>query len=296
MQDRFVRRINELPKELADALMPMLGEHFCGHLDAQQVKHLCDVSGLDSHGLGLALLPIAAALARPPVSDFYVGAIAVGSGGDFYMGANLELQGEALFHSVHAEQSAISHAWLSGETHISDIIVNASPCGHCRQFMNELVDGQAIRIHLPGQDTAPLSHYLPYAFGPTDLNITTPLLTKQQTELELESDDPLLIEALDHAGLSYAPYSLCHAAVVLQTQDGASFCGRYAENAAFNPSMLPMQMALSALVRHNRDFSDIKRAVLLESSQGKISLVGATMDALHAVAAVELEHLVVDPV
>lgn len=35
MQDRFVRRINELPKALADELLPMLGEQFCGHLDAQ---------------------------------------------------------------------------------------------------------------------------------------------------------------------------------------------------------------------------------------------------------------------
>ena len=37
-------------------------------------------------------------------------------------------------------------------------------------------------------------------------------------------------------------------------------------------------------------------AVLIESSQGKISLVGATMDALHTVAAIELEHIVIDPV
>ncbi|QSX42269.1 cytidine deaminase [Shewanella cyperi] len=296
MQDRFVRSITQLPEALAGTIMPLLNQGFSGHLDAVQVKELCRVSGLDNHGLGLALLPLAASLAKPPVSDFYVGAIAIGKSGDFYMGANLELEGEALFHSVHAEQSAISHAWLSGEVEIKDIVVNASPCGHCRQFINELVHGQKVHIHLPGQATAPLSHYLPYAFGPADLNVTSPLLSKQQTELELESDDPLLIEALDHASLSYAPYSRCHAAVVLETDDGATFCGRYAENAAFNPSMLPMQMALSNLVRHNREFSSISRAILLESSAGKISLVGATMDALHTVAAVQLEHLVVDPV
>ena len=55
-------------------------------------------------------------------------------------------------------------------------------------------------------------------------------------------------------------------------------------------------MALSNLTRHNRDFGEIRRAVLVESSQGKISLVGAAMDALHAVAAIELEHIVVDPI
>ena len=296
MQDRFVHSITQLPQDLAAAVLPLLNDKFAGHIDANQLTQLMTAAKLNEADLLMALLPIAASLATPPISEFYVGAIAKGKSGDIYMGANLELMGEALFHSVHAEQSAISHAWLSGEQQIVDIVVNFSPCGHCRQFINELVSGQAIRIHLPKQTTQPLSHYLPYAFGPSDLDVTTPLLSKQQIELELDSDDPMIIEGLDHASLSYAPYTKSFASVVLETKDGETFCGRYAENAAFNPSMLPMQMALSNLVRHNRQYSEINRAVLIESSGGKISLVGATMDALHAVAAVELEHIVVDPV
>ncbi|ABE55568.1 cytidine deaminase [Shewanella denitrificans OS217] len=295
MQNRFINSITQLPKPLANALIPLLQQEFCGHIDAHQVAELKKASGLAEADLLLALLPIAASLANPSISEFYVGAIAKGSSGDIYMGANLELPNEALFHSVHAEQSAISHAWLSGETKIVDIVVNFSPCGHCRQFMNELVEGSLVRIHLPQQEIKPLSHYLPYAFGPSDLNVTTPLLSKSEVELALNSDDPMIIEALDQAGLSYAPYTQSYAAVVLETKDGKTYCGRYAENAAFNPSMLPMQMALSNLMRHDKQFSDIKRAVLVESSKGKISLVSATMDALHAVAAVELEHIVVEP-
>lgn len=296
MQDRFIRSITQLPTPLADALIPLLHQNFAGHIDAQQLAELTRASKMTEAEVLLALLPIAAALAKPPISEFYVGAIAKGKSGDIYMGANLELPGEALFHSVHAEQSAISHAWLSGESQIVDMIVNASPCGHCRQFMNELVDGAKIAIHLPAQDSHSLAYYLPYAFGPTDLNVTSPLLAKHEMEFVLDSSDPMIIEGLDHAGLSYAPYTQSYAAVVLETADGATYCGRYAENAAFNPSMLPMQMALSNLTRHNREFSEISRAVLIESSQGKISLVGATMDALHTVAAIELEHIVVDPV
>ncbi|PKG72522.1 cytidine deaminase [Shewanella sp. Choline-02u-19] len=295
MQDRFLKSIANLPESLAKALVPILDKDFTGHIDAQQLNELKTATQMEEQALLLALLPIAAALARVPISNFYVGAIAKGKSGDIYMGANLELAGEALFHSVHAEQSAISHAWLSGERQIEDVIVNFSPCGHCRQFMNELVEGQKVNIHLPEQKMLPLSHYLPYAFGPSDLNITEPLLTKQQHTLTLDSADPMIIEAVDHAGLSYAPYTKNYAAVVLETKDGATFCGRYAENAAFNPSMLPMQMALSTMARHNRDFSDINRAVLIESAKGVVSLVGATMDALHAVAAVELEHIVVEP-
>lgn len=293
MQDRFIRSIPQLPSVLAEALVPLLQQDFAGHINALQLAELCHSAQMKEADVLLALLPIAAALAKPPISEFYVGAIAKGKSGDIYMGANLELPGEALFHSVHAEQSAISHAWLSGESQIIDIIVNASPCGHCRQFMNELVEGANINIHLPEQATQTLAYYLPYAFGPKDLHVTSPLMAKQQTEFMLESADPTIIEALDHAGLSYAPYSQSFAAVVLETFDGKTYCGRYAENAAFNPSMLPMQMALSNLTRHYRDFSDIKRAVLVESSEGKISLVGATMDALHTIAAVELEHIVV---
>lgn len=296
MQDRFIRSITQLPTPLADALIPLLHQNFAGHIDAQQLAELTRASKMTEAEVLLASLPIAAALAKPPISEFYVGAIAKGKSGDIYMGANLELPGEALFHSVHAEQSAISHAWLSGESQIVDMIVNASPCGHCRQFMNELVDGAKIAIHLPAQDSHSLAYYLPYAFGPTDLNVTSPLLAKHEMEFALDSSDPMIIEGLDHAGLSYAPYTQSYAAVVLETADGATYCGRYAENAAFNPSMLPMQMALSNLTRHNREFSEISRAVLIESSQGKISLVGATMDALHTVAAIELEHIVVDPV
>ncbi|WP_445778404.1 cytidine deaminase [Shewanella sp.] len=295
MQNRFLDSITQLDKPLATALAPLLHDQFCGHIDASQFAMLVAASGKPEEQVLMDLLPIAAALANPPISEFYVGAIAKGASGDLYMGANLELPGEALFHSVHAEQSAISHAWLSGETEIVDIIVNFSPCGHCRQFINELVNSSKINIHLPKQETKPLSHYLPYAFGPADLDVTQPLLCKRVKEFSLNSDDPMIIEALDQAGLSYAPYTNSNAAVVLETNDGATFCGRYAENAAFNPSMQPMQMALSNLIRHNRQYSEIKRAVLIESSEGKISLVGAAMDALHAIAAIELEHIVVEP-
>ncbi|MGL5390109.1 MAG: cytidine deaminase [Shewanella sp.] len=296
MQDRFVRSITQLPTPLADALIPILHQDFAGHIHAAQLAHLCQVSQMPEAEVLLALLPIAAALAKPPISEFYVGAIAQGKTGDIYMGANLELPGEALFHSVHAEQSAISHAWLKGESQIIKMIVNASPCGHCRQFMNELVDGANITIALPAQDSHSLAYYLPYAFGPKDLHVSAPLLSKQSIEFALDSSDPMVIEGLDHAGLSYAPYTKSFAAVVLETQEGATYCGRYAENAAFNPSMLPMQMALASLSRHNREFSEIRRALLIESSQGKISLVGASMAALQAVAPVELEYIVVEPI
>ncbi|STI47443.1 cytidine deaminase [Escherichia coli] len=61
----------------------------------------------------------------------------------------MEFIGATMQQTVHAEQSAISHAWLSGEKALAAITVNYTPCGHCRQFMNELNSGLDLRIHLP---------------------------------------------------------------------------------------------------------------------------------------------------
>ena len=42
----------------------------------------------------------------------------------FYFGANQEFQGSSMAQTIHAEQSAISHAWLRNESRITDIVVN----------------------------------------------------------------------------------------------------------------------------------------------------------------------------
>ena len=54
-------------------------------------------------------------------------------------------------------------------------------------------------------------------------------------------------------------------------------------------------MAISNLVRHNKKFDEIVRAVLVESADGKNSLLEASRDALAAIAPkVKLEHYVAD--
>ncbi|MGL4476129.1 MAG: cytidine deaminase [Shewanella sp.] len=292
MPTPFVSVLNAMPTQLADTLAPFLTEQFDGALSGAQLSHIADKSQLSLQQVYLALLPIAAKLANPPISHFHVGALVIGGSGNLYMGANLELPNQALNHSVHAEQSAISHAWIKGETEIKDIIVNASPCGHCRQFINELHLGKNINIHLPEQDTAPLSYYLPYAFGPSDLGVTTPLLHKHSVTLTYASDDKLIQTALEQASISYAPYSACHAAVVLEMKSGEYVIGRYAENAAFNPSLLPMQMALSHINLRRLDYQDIQRAVLVESSAGQISLADMSQSSLASVSNVKLECLI----
>ena len=86
------------------------------------------------------------------------------------------------------------------------------------------------------------------------------------------------------------PYSQGYAAVALQFEDGRIFCGRYAENAAFNPSLPPMQMACAHAVLGGEDLATVRRAVLLESKDGQISQRDSAQSTLKALGSVELEY------
>lgn len=150
MHPRFQSAFAELAENLQSALAPVLADaHFPALLTAEQVAALKRATDLDDDALAFALLPLAAACARADLSHFNVGAIARGVSGTWYFGGNMEFLGATMQQSVHAEQSAISHAWLRGEQALEAITVNYTPCGHCRQFMNELNSGLALRINLP---------------------------------------------------------------------------------------------------------------------------------------------------
>ena len=177
MHPRFQAVLPQLAADLQAAIAPMLADpHFPALLNADQVAALQSATGLDEDALAFALLPLAAACARADLSHFNVGAIARGISGTWYFGGNMEFLGATMQQTVHAEQSAISHAWLRGEKSLRAITVNYTPCGHCRQFMNELNSGLSLRIHLPGREAHSLQHYLPDAFGPKDLDIKTLLM------------------------------------------------------------------------------------------------------------------------
>jgi cytidine deaminase len=210
----------------------------------------------------LALLPNAAAFAKPPVSNFRVGAVARGTSGTLYLGTNLEFAGEALSFTMHAEQSAVVSAWMGGESGIDVIATSAAPCGYCRQFLNELVTARELLVVMPNE-SRPLSELLPSSFGPRDLGIDGGLLQAGNHRLTIDGEDPLAEGALRAANMSYAPYSKSYAGVALRTKDGRMFIGAYAENAAFNPSLSPLQAALSQLNLARGQWSDIAEVVLV---------------------------------
>ena len=251
---------------------------------------------LDIDQLMVSLLPIASQYARTPISNFKVGTVALGDSGALYLGSNMEFSGEALSFSVHGEQSAINHAWIKGEAGLKAIAVNAAPCGYCRQFMNELSnsahDFQILLRTGDDHTSDPLTNYLPNAFGPSDLNISDRLMRPDTKVLKIADKDPLAQAALIAANESYAPYSGNFSGVAIMSEDQI-LTGRYAENAAYNPSMSPLQSALANLnmSRPPQAPYNITRAVLVEA-EAPISQKAATETVLSSVApGIELEYL-----
>ena len=179
--------------------------------------------------------------------------------------------------SIHAEQSAVCNAWSQGETRLRRLIVNEAPCGHCRQFLNELnkVEKTEFIVSPLGSDKQSIysiPDLLPGAFGPEDLGQKERLLLAEPVTLTIpleHKEDELAQAAAAAASKSYAPYSGCYSGVALKLKDGRIVTGRYAENAAFNPSMQAVESALVnwRLAALGTPCSDVIDAVLVETNE-----------------------------
>jgi len=244
--------------------------------------------------------------ARPPTSRFHVGAAALGASGRVYLGVNVEISAVPLNHSIHAEQFALVTAGANEERKILAIATTEAPCGHCRQFMNELREAKNLRC-VTESWRWPLRELLPHAFGPTDL-------------LSADDEGRLLLEDQGGAGVrwgderatvahgdafigttnaaspravmdvlggdetwralgrgchdalsrSYAPYSLSRAGIAVRTTCGEEFLGWSLECAAYNPSMSPLQVVIARMVAQGKDLSTIDRAVLSEFRDARV--------------------------
>lgn len=103
-------------------------------IEAARAEKLCDASGLGIEEFLATLVQPTADLARPPISNFHVGAVGLGASGRIFKGVNLEFPELPLNNSVHAEQFLVANAFQHGEKKLLFIAVSAAPCGHCRYF------------------------------------------------------------------------------------------------------------------------------------------------------------------
>lgn len=266
-----------------------------GILSADQCQSICERKSITQKALMIELLPIAASYSISQISHFRVGAVAQGGNknssgyANLYLGSNIEYG--SLYTSLHAEQAAVSNAWLEGETQLSALAVSKAPCGHCRQFLYEVVGSSGdLELIAPPQSANAffklsvgddhhfahciLSTLLPSAFGPKDLGSDGLMLDASAKSFTFkegttnEKDSEPVNRALMALNSSYAPYSQNYAGCSIELHSRDIYSGRYAENAAFNPSLSPFSAALSKVVFHEKEFSsdDIKSVVLIETT------------------------------
>ena len=77
MQQKIQQALADSP--LSNAILSALEEQeWKGFLPAEKVRSICDEFKLTPVQLGLALLPVAACYSHTPISEFHVGAIAIG--------------------------------------------------------------------------------------------------------------------------------------------------------------------------------------------------------------------------
>ncbi|MQM19968.1 hypothetical protein Taro_052978 [Colocasia esculenta] len=277
-------------------------------IGAADAASMAKKAGLASPDLLPTLVPTAMALARPPISNFRVGAVGLGSSGRIYFGANLEFPGTPLNQSVHAEQFLLANAAAHGESRITHVAVSSLPCGHCRQFFQEVRGAPEIQILVtadgPGAAFRPLGELLPHPFGPRDLLTEDAplLLERHDNHLVLEEgedggggggaacngagefEERLIAAALEGARRAHAPYSGCPSGFAVGDEDGNVYGGSYAESAAYNPSFAPMQAALASCVAAGGSYGKIVAAALVEKGGAAVSHEGVARLLMAAVA------------
>lgn len=263
-------------------------------ISASEAESMAESKGLTVPQLLPSLIKSAQHIARAPISNFRVGAVGLASDGRIFFGGNVEFPGLPLHHSIHAELFLITNlAAHGGGSKLLYIAVSAAPCGHCRQFLQELrgvSDTQIVITNQPHEDPDynPISSILPNPFGPSDLlDHEMPLILEKHdnqltfkddpyiyqngnlsnayTELLKKNEENLTKEALEAARGSHAPYSGCPSGVALMDCEGKVYKGSYMESAAYNPSMMPVQAALVAyMVAGGGGYERIVAAVMVE--------------------------------
>jgi cytidine deaminase len=274
----FQQILETFPSSVRESLQNI--QRAGGMLSSKHCLAVLESLNISAEDLMLRLLPVAKLYGATAISDFQVGAVAKARISDnadevaLFLGANIEFPAQVLTQTIHAEQSAVINAWLRGAKQIDAIAVTAAPCGHCRQFLYELEGSHKLTVIFQNPDPGEVAEYkltdlLPQAFGPHQLGMETGLMAPadQQPDLTLQSspNDSFVLEAMAAAKKSYAPHSNNYAGCAIQTVNGKMYTGRYAENAAFNPSLSPLHTAIIRMNMDNLESDNkITRAVLVE--------------------------------
>lgn len=255
-------------------------------LSKVEVKGLKQKFKFSTERLMIELIPVAKRNARPPISNYYVGAVGLTRSGRIIFGNNLEFKGAPISATVHAEQFLSVLSFIDNDR-LEKIAVSAEPCGYCRQFLNEISGAlKTLKILVPGKSPKYLGALLPDSFGPDNLKINVSIYAQRDNKIDIKSGikNELVINAIKNANISYAPYSESYSGISLRLKDGTIFNGFYIENAAFNPSINPLTVAIIKMVSEDRQYDQIKEVVLFEKKYAMVKQEELSRIILKAIA------------
>lgn len=266
-------------------------------IENEKVQEILRLTGFTIEELLQELVPLVKVNARPQISKYYVGVVGLFEDGDICIGVNLEFFGFQLNQCVHGEQFLIANAIDHQKKKLVMMALSAAPCGHCRQFLNEL--GYDVKIltppepssipETPDNNPSSLNSLLPKSFGPKDLGKEGGLLTPEERSHSSNSD--LIAKAIEAACHSYSPYTDSPAGVAIRTKDGTLFSGGYLENVAYNPGLPPLQAALVAMVAAGYAYDEIAEVVLAELKSAPVKNALVTKALVESLAPEAKFHL-----
>ena len=254
--------------------------------------------GLDSPWeLALLALPVARAMARPPISGYRVAAVGIEAGtGDLLLGANLEFPGTDLGTTIHAEGFVSLRARRRGRTLDVLALTEAHPCAHCRQTLIESAGADGLRLIDTLGHVLALADLYPWAFGPSALGIPPDdPATVRRPAIRLGAGSGSasgsggvpaeVARVLEDAGArAHAPYSNTPSAVALRLRDGIVVGAGCVESVAFNPSIEAIQAALVEVAAVRAEPGDIVEGWLARTPGGSVDPAPRFRAVLQAVA------------
>lgn len=217
--------------------------------------------------LALLALPVAAAMARPPISGYHVAAVGLEApSGDLVLGANLEFPGSELTTTIHAEGFVALRARRRGQALATLAVREARPCAFCRQTLAEAASADSLAIVDRLGHSLKLADLYPAPFQPRALGVAgdTPAKVAWPGLGFVGRTPPGGIAGalLDAGAHAHAPYSGAPSAVALRTHAGLVLSAGSVESVAFNPSITALQAALVELAAARMETSAIAEAWL----------------------------------
>jgi cytidine deaminase len=287
-----------LGKAVAASVAPGADPLAASTVPPAEVARLVDRFELASaRELALLSLPVAGAMADPPISGYRVAAVGIeAERGDLVLGGNLEFPGTDLGTTVHAEGFVSLRVRRRGRTLGILAVREAHPCAHCRQTLAEADAAERLEIiDLLGHSLT-LEDVYPWSFRPAALGVPGDRPgAVAWPDLTFTGEAPageVARQLLEAGARAHAPYSRAPSAVVLRLADGRHVAAGCVESVAFNPTISAIQAALVEVAALRVGAGDVTEGWLGRSSGGAVDPAPGFLALLAAAAPSAVGHVV----